>query len=76
VYHPDLYAAEAVDGIEPVSKVASRVVLRYSENNISAGVTFTGSYKVVAFGFPFETISTIEERQKVMKAVLQYLDSD
>lgn len=75
-YHPDIYAAEAVDGIEPASKVGSRVVLRYSENNISAGVTFAGSYKVVAFGFPFETISAIEDRQKVMQAVLRYLDSE
>ena len=31
-------------------------IIRYSENNISAGIIYDGNYKLIATGFPFETV--------------------
>ncbi|MDX1284832.1 MAG: fibronectin type III domain-containing protein, partial [Draconibacterium sp.] len=52
-YNIEHYPVEASDGIDPVGQ-ASKTFLRYSENNISAGVIYEGNYNVVALGFPFE----------------------
>ncbi len=72
-YLPEIYKVEAPDAIEPMGKGA-KTAFRYSENNTSAGVAFSGRYKVVALGFPFETIIKREDRFKLMKQVLKFLD--
>ena len=74
-YKKNIYSAEAVDGLEPSSRSDARVLLRYSENNISAAVGYTGSYKVVVFGFPFETIEDSIDRSRVMQAVFTFFNS-
>lgn len=68
----DLYAAEAPDGIEPVDSLGF-TFLRYRENNISAAVAHIGDYRVVAMGFPFETILDAAVREEMMAAVLAFL---
>ena len=70
---PEIYTVESPDGIEPADSTA-RVILRYEENHISAGVAYSGSdYRVVLFGFPFEAILGEEARVMVMGRVLEAL---
>ena len=71
-YNPDIYTVEAPDGIEPADSSAV-TFLRYRENNISAAVAFSGDYRVVVFGFPFEAILGDESKSQVMNAVLHFL---
>jgi hypothetical protein len=71
-YDPRLYTVEGADALEPVDSTAI-TLLRYSENNMSAGVAFRGAYSVVAMGFPFETIKGQETRDKIMDKTLNYL---
>jgi len=61
-----------VDYPDVLTSQGGEVVLRY-DSNAAAGIGFRGNYRVVTFGFPFETISTAQERQMVMEKVLQYL---
>ena len=44
---------ESPDAIEPATKDA-HTVMRYSENNLSAGVAYQGDYKTVVLGFPLD----------------------
>lgn len=71
-YDPCLYTVEGADALEPVDSTAI-TLLRYSENNMSAGVAFRGAYGVVSMGFPFETIVGQETRDKIMNKTLSYL---
>ena len=69
---PVLYTVEGADALEPVDSTAI-TLLRYSENNMSAGVAFRGAYGVVAMGFPFETIVERGMRDSIMKKTINYL---
>jgi len=69
---PVIYAAEAPDAIEPADK-GSLTAFRYTENNTSAAVIYTGKPGTVVLGFPFETISSPEERDELMSQVLNFL---
>jgi hypothetical protein len=71
-YNSEIYTAEAPDAIEPFGKEA-KTILRYTENNTSAGILYKGKYKLFLIGFPFETILNQESRDKIMKSVLDYL---
>ena len=75
-YHNTLnlesYIVESPDGIEPASAAAS-TIFRYSENNISAGIAYSGNgYKTCVLGFPFESIKTAEERTDLMQRILKF----
>ena len=72
-YSESIYAVEAPDAIEPADK-AALCAFRYNENNSSAGVIFRGSYKTVILGFPFETIKSGEQRNLLMKQVLNFFE--
>ncbi|MFH0843038.1 MAG: hypothetical protein V1903_10500 [Bacteroidota bacterium] len=72
-YSPLLYTAEATDAVEPVGRGAV-CAFRYSENNASAGVIFSGGYKTVILGFPFETIISEEQRAALMKQILNFFE--
>jgi hypothetical protein len=65
------YAVESPDAIEPVGKGAYTVI-RYSENNLSAGVAYKGDYRTVVMGFPFEALRTAEERESMMLHILNF----
>lgn len=71
--HPQIYTVEAPDALEPVDS-CGQVILRYQENQFSAGVSYKGAYKVVALGFPFETITTASQRRQLMANIMQFLD--
>lgn len=71
----DSYVVEAPDAIEPASKDAY-TVMRYAENNLSAGVAYQGDYKTLILGFPFEAIRTEAEREAFMHAVLTFFNDN
>ena len=72
---PRIYAAEAPDVLEPADSTAI-TILRYSENNKSAAVGYRGGHRVIAFGFPFETILDSGDRDKVMQAVIDFFERE
>lgn len=67
------YVVESPDGIEPVGE-GGHTVMRYAETRISAGVAYAGKYRTCIFGFPFEAIQKASDRDRVMAAVLGFLD--
>jgi len=69
-FNDKIYAATATDAIQHVED--SKTILRYSENEFSAGTAYKGMYGVIAFGFPFETIKDQKIRNEVMKSILLY----
>lgn len=64
-----LYAVEAPDAIGAIN--GSENIMRYSENNTSAGVLYKQNYGVVALGFPFESILDVKVRDELMKNILK-----
>jgi len=73
-YHPLIYAAESPDAIEPNDSLAS-TILRYAENNTSAAIAYAGDYKLVLFGFPFETVLSEKKRTLIMQKVLEFFQN-
>ncbi len=68
-----LYVVEAPDGIEPADD-QGMTILRYAENNISAGVAHVGRSRKVVLGFPIEAMGDRMERHALMRALLDFLD--
>ncbi len=71
-FHPEIYTVEGADALEPIDTTAITLI-RYKENNMSAGVAYRGDYGVAAFGFPFETITDQKERDLIFSRILSYL---
>lgn len=69
----ETYVVESPDAIEPAEGAST--VMRYAENNLSAGVAYNGPYKTVVLGFPFEAIRTEKERNGLMQAILNFFDN-
>ncbi len=65
------YFVESTDAIEPAANGAL-TICRYSDSNLSAGVAYWGQYKTCSFGFPFETIQSEKERNRLMSSVLSF----
>ena len=76
-YHNELnadsYVVESPDAIEPATKDAY-TIMRYSENNLSAGVAYKGDYKTCILGFPFEALRTSSEREALMRTILTFFN--
>jgi hypothetical protein len=72
---PEIYTVEGADALEPADTAATTLI-RYTENNMSGGVAYRNSYRLVALGFPFETIKGAAERDLIMRKVLHYLMED
>jgi hypothetical protein len=70
--HPEIYTVEGADALEPIDSTAFTLI-RYTENNMSAAVAYEGVYRIVALGFPFETILDQSARDLVMRKTLTYL---
>ncbi len=73
-YHRLIYTAESPDAIEPNDSLAI-TLLRYAENNTSAAVAYAGDYKLVLFGFPFETVLNEKKRTLIMQKVLEFFQT-
>ncbi|KAA3612507.1 MAG: xanthan lyase [Calditrichaeota bacterium] len=72
-YNTNIYRVEAPDAIRGFG--GSKTIIRYKENGFSAGIAFSGKYKIVTFGFPFETISEKENRVQIMKTVIDFFEA-
>jgi len=68
----EVYGAEAPDAIVPADKY-SITAFRYTENNTSAGVLHNGKNRTLVLGFPFETIKSETDRNRIMKQALEFL---
>jgi len=69
-YHPKLYRVSSADAINPVN--GSRTLFRYQENKFSAGIAYSGNYRLLLLGFPFESILAGSQRDHLMQAILNY----
>lgn len=65
------YAVEAPDSIIPAE--GAETILRFGENNMSAGIGRGGEHPVVAMSIPFESIVDADARAAVMAAVIEFL---
>lgn len=72
-YSEKIYSVESPGAIEPAGK-GSICSFRYSQNNTSAGIIYSGSYKTVVLGFPFETILSENQRNALMGQILKYFE--
>lgn len=70
-FNEEIYRVEAPDALGAIN--GSETILRYSENFYSAGVGYSNEYGIVVLGFPFETVTSEEARNELMKAILKYL---
>ena len=70
----EIYAVEAVDVVSPVGEGAHTILLY--DTDTSAAVAYAGDHRVIVVGFPFETITDEEERNRMMAKSLDYLLSE
>lgn len=70
--NPDCYVVESPDALEPYGE-NSHTIFRYSENNLSAGIALRRNYKTCILGFPFETLKEREQRNQLMKSILDFM---
>lgn len=69
--NPYQYAVQQVDAIQPTDKNSS-VLLRYTENNTAAAIGYKGKYKTIVCGFPFETLTSTEQQNELMRLFVNY----
>ncbi|MEG0038749.1 MAG: xanthan lyase, partial [Bacteroides sp.] len=77
-YHelnPQSYVVESPDAIEPADSQAA-TVMRYAENNLSAGIAYKGAYRTYVLGFPFESLRTATEREQLMRTILNFFTDE
>lgn len=70
-FQPDRYNVETADALKPADKEAF-AVMRYLENGMTAGVASERG-RTFVMGFPFETIESDTERDRLMSDVLGFL---
>ncbi len=69
----DCYIVESPDSFYPADDKTGATFMRYSENNLIAGTVMdNGTHRAVCLGFPFETIKSGKERNRLMKQVLEH----
>ena len=66
-----IYQVDAPEGIGPVR--GGRILMRYTENGISAAIGYKGDASLVLFGFPLETLLRRADRDAVMRAAIRFL---
>ena len=73
-FNPDIYKVESPDALGPQD--GGKVILRYTENEFSAGVVYQGSYKTVVLGFPIETIISEKMRNQFFRSVIHFFENN
>ncbi|MBB6460774.1 golvesin C-terminal-like domain-containing protein [Flammeovirga kamogawensis] len=67
-----LYRVEAPDALDPADK-STKVIGRYTGNNKSIGIAYSNDEnRIVALGFPFETITSEQKRIEFMEEVIKF----
>lgn len=70
-----VYAVESPDALYPADNKTGATVLRYTENNIPAGVAASkNGYKTFVMGVPFEVVKNEKDRNELMKRVLTFFE--
>ncbi len=69
-FSPVQYKVESPDAINPLRD--AQTILRYRENEFSAATAFSGTYKCVVFGFPFESIVDHRQGVQIMGTILNF----
>lgn len=64
------YSVPAPESIVPVTPAFSSFV--YTDGNRSAGIAYKGNYRTFVLGFPFESITSEQERARVMSGILGF----
>ena len=73
LFSEKIYRVENPDGIEPASDKA-KTFLRYAGTNIPAATVFDdGNHRVIAFGFPLETLTTEGALDAVLRVSMKFL---
>ena len=67
----DVYAVEATEIVTPVGEGAHTILLY--DTDTSAAVAYAGTHRTIIVGFPFETITNANERNRMMAKCLDYL---
>ena len=67
----ECYKVDAPDALLPANDAFP--VMRYTENGRIAGVAWTGDYRTLALGFPFESVTNTDERNRLMLSVMEFL---
>lgn len=70
-FSPERYKVEAPDAIQPAK--GAEACLMYQENSFTAAVFTKSPHKVIACGFPFESVILEKERTAFMRAVVKQL---
>ena len=71
-YRPDAYIVESPDALKPAGEGAF-AVMRYIENGRTAGVACEAGGRTFVTGFPFESILSRVERDRLMRDALTFL---
>lgn len=73
---PDCYAVESPESFAAADSSVGAPILRYAENDyVAATASALPTHKVVAIGFPFETIISKESQSELMRGILSFLTS-
>lgn len=71
-----MYCVESPDALFPADEKTGATIMRYSENNLPAGVAATiNNYKTCVIGFPFETINSEQGRDTLMAHILKFFSN-
>lgn len=70
-YRPDYYNVNSVDGFAAVG--GAKELIRYPDSRIAAGVGYKDECATFVMGFPFESITNSEDRDLLMKDIVEYL---
>ena len=69
-----LYAVESPDAIKASDDMGA-TLMRYSENNIPAAIASSRyGYRTVVMGFPFEVITSANDRDALMRQVMDFFN--
>jgi hypothetical protein len=68
-----IYHTEAPDAIEAEGS-ASRLLYRYTTNGAGAVVLHSSKHKSFIMGFPFETLASEQQKDHLMKSILQFFE--
>ena len=68
----DFYPVEAPDALRPVG--GGFIVMRYDDGDQTAAVGYTGDYRSLAMGFPFEAIVDEGQRDRLMQQIMNFLE--
>ena len=69
------YAVESTDGIDPADNAPNCFTIAlYPESNVSAAIAYKGTYRTIVCGFPFEAISSEDQRNDWMQKIIRFFE--